>query len=323
MILIISSDDDRSTNDVIDWLRRGKEKFVRVSADVSLKLNSLKIDASENDIQLNIKGDSFKLSEFKSIWYRRSWIKFDHQWIGSGLDKDFDRELNRQLVSEVEVYSKYFLGELKRKSLNKPEDVFINKLTVLRKCASLGVKFPTTVVTSSKEEVVRFKQEVGSIITKNISQGIFVGYQGSTINSYTMLVTDEMIDGLEDSFAPMMFQNTVNKAFEIRAFYLNGKFYCSAILSQNDDQTKIDFRNYNLLKPNRTPPFSLPEKQEDILRKLMNELGLNSGSIDLLVTEEGEYIFLEVNPIGQFGQVSKPCNYRIEKKVAEYLMEAK
>jgi len=46
---------------------------------------------------------------------------------------------------------------------------------------------------------------------------------------------------------------------------------------------------------------------------------LNSGSIDILVTPNNEYVFLEVNPVGQFGMVSQPCNYYLEKRIAERL----
>ena len=55
------------------------------------------------------------------------------------------------------------------------------------------------------------------------------------------------------------------------------------------------------------------------IRKFMNLVNMNSGSLDVILTPSGEYVFLEVNPVGQFWQVSYPCNYNLEKKVAEYL----
>jgi hypothetical protein len=32
-------------------------------------------------------------------------------------------------------------------------------------------------------------------------------------------------------------------------------------------------------------------------------------------------VFLEVNPTGQYGMVSDPCNYYLDKKIAEYLID--
>ena len=52
----------------------------------------------------------------------------------------------------------------------------------------------------------------------------------------------------------------------------------------------------------------------------MKKSNLDTGSIDIVVTKKEEYVFLEVNPVGQFGWVSSNCNYYLEEKVANYLM---
>lgn len=51
----------------------------------------------------------------------------------------------------------------------------------------------------------------------------------------------------------------------------------------------------------------------------MTKVEMNSGSIDMIVTLNNNYVFLEVNPVGQFWQVSYLCNYYLEKKIAHYL----
>jgi D-alanine-D-alanine ligase-like ATP-grasp enzyme len=57
----------------------------------------------------------------------------------------------------------------------------------------------------------------------------------------------------------------------------------------------------------------LPKIFEKKLHKLMQLLKINCGSIDILVTPNDEFYFLEVNPIGQFQWLSKNCNYFIEQ----------
>jgi glutathione synthase/RimK-type ligase-like ATP-grasp enzyme len=86
-----------------------------------------------------------------------------------------------------------------------------------------------------------------------------------------------------------------------------------------DTQTKVDFRNYNHVKPNRTVPFKLPADIAARISRLMAALELETGSLDLVKTTDGRYVFLEVNPVGQFGMVSIPCNYHLEQRVAEIL----
>ena len=61
-------------------------------------------------------------------------------------------------------------------------------------------------------------------------------------------------------------------------------------------------------------------KTEQLLRNLFESKELNSGSIDLIKPkDESNLVFLEINPVGQFGMVSHPCNYNIEKLIAQKL----
>lgn len=321
MMLIISSKDDRTTNEVIDWLRKYKVKFVRISSDDLVSVSSVYIcpHSEVNELYFSIRNKKYKLSDFRAVWYRRSWITIQ-SYLYENATPELTQEVNKQLYSELNELSKYLIYQLEKKSLNRPNDLYLNKLTVLDECKKIGIEVPSTIITTLKGDLINFYNDKKKIITKNFSQGVFVNFQKEVLNSYTMLVDEDMISDLPESFFPMMFQEYIEKSYEIRAFYLDGKFYCSAILSQNDNQTKVDFRNYNLKKPNRTPPYKLPVDVEKKIGQLMVNLKLNSGSIDLLVDVSGKYIFLEVNPIGQFGQVSKPCNYFLEMKVAKHLM---
>jgi D-alanine-D-alanine ligase-like ATP-grasp enzyme len=52
----------------------------------------------------------------------------------------------------------------------------------------------------------------------------------------------------------------------------------------------------------------------------MKSLDLNSGSFDIIFTKQNKFVLLEVNPIGQFHWLSKNCNYKIEKIIANYLI---
>lgn len=321
MILIISSKDDHSTVDVIDWLRRYNVPFERISSEDPISFLSLTISGQTDDAQIMINQNLYLLSDFTSVWYRRSWLAFEKTEFISELDEQFDNQVNDQLRSEVfylnDFFDKYFLNRM----LNRRGDVTLNKLMVLKQATQFGLKVPETHIISAKEILINLlKINKKKFITKNFSPGIFVGLNQYFLNSYTLEVSDEMIQELPQYFHPTLFQERIEKLFEIRSFYLNGSFYSSAILSQNDKKTMVDFRNYNHEKPNRTPPYKLPVQITDKLNDLMKELELQSGSIDLLVTVDGGFVFLEVNPIGQFSQVSKPCNYHLERKVADSLI---
>jgi hypothetical protein len=41
----------------------------------------------------------------------------------------------------------------------------------------------------------------------------------------------------------------------------------------------------------------------------------------MILTKDGRFVFLEANPIGQFGMTSKPCNFFLEREIALSLMD--
>jgi hypothetical protein len=52
----------------------------------------------------------------------------------------------------------------------------------------------------------------------------------------------------------------------------------------------------------------------------MESINLNTGSLDFIKSsKDSNYYFLEVNPSGQFGMTSNPCNYNLHEKIANYL----
>jgi hypothetical protein len=115
-------------------------------------------------------------------------------------------------------------------------------------------------------------------------------------------------------------QGEIKKDFEIRTFYIDGQFFSMAIFSQKDPETKADFRKYNYTHPNRYVPYILDKSIEQKLIILLQYLDINTGSLDLIFTPEGQIVLLEINPCGQFGMMSKPCNYPLEEIVAGTLI---
>jgi D-alanine-D-alanine ligase-like ATP-grasp enzyme len=67
-------------------------------------------------------------------------------------------------------------------------------------------------------------------------------------------------------------------------------------------------------------PITLPADVEEKLDRLFRALDLNTGSVDMIVDEEGEFVFLEINPTGQYSYVSKICNFDIDRLIAEWLI---
>ncbi|WP_298424648.1 grasp-with-spasm system ATP-grasp peptide maturase [uncultured Kordia sp.] len=317
MILIKSNADDYSTTQVLKWLVHFNKKFLRLNNSTLLKHLEIKDDT----ISFVYGNQKVILSDVSKYWYRRGrWDTFSRKQLRHIQDKKlntylnfFNKEVERDVIATLEK-------SLFSKSLNSYQTSSnINKLDVLKSCKELGIKTPETLVTNSKEALKDFVTTHTTIITKAVNN-LDPNIKGNVFaDLMTKKITLENLDTLPKTFNISLFQNLVEKEFEIRSFFLVDTFYSMAIFSQNDEKTKVDFRNYNMKSPNRCVPFTLPTSLASKLRELLKIYKLNSASLDIIYTTDDEYKFLEINPIGQYDMVSKPCNYYLDVEIANHL----
>jgi ATP-GRASP peptide maturase of grasp-with-spasm system len=325
MVLILSSTSDQSTFDVIKWLDYFEVPWVKL--DSSIKLNLIRLDVNQGESSFVLEtstGERINTNELTGFWYRRSEFGLNYSAELLGLEEDeLAKNIQQHLHYELSYLTKELHQLLSKKS--KISDLRFSepgKLEMLEAAKQVGIAMPPTLLTTSKIEFLNFKEKHGKVVSKAIQRSARFDLMENERRIEFLCYTEEMSEEeLPTYFFPTLFQKKLAKVFELRIFYLNENFYSMAIFSQEDQQTEVDFRNYNFEKPNRTVPFLLPIDLQKKLIQLMKNLHLKSGSIDMVLTEEGDYVFLEVNPVGQFGMVSSPCNYELSKLIAETLIQ--
>lgn len=322
MILIISDERDTSTNHVIDWLIHFRQPYYRINITDKIRIEELTLDnfgMLDYKIIINNK-DSVYFSEIHSYWYRRGSFIMGYK-IPTFSSKDLTVVSNR-LNTENDAMVHFLHCSLKqfKKGIGFFYDNEINKLLCLKVAKECGLDIPNTFLCDNKIALRKFIKENGEYITKSNDVPFAFSTQDCTYTVTTSKFSYSDIAQISDSFFPTVFQTQIKKNYEIRTFYINEKCFSMAIFSQNDEQTKFDFRNYNWEKPNRTVPYKLPDEVENKIIQFMYQLNLNCGSLDFIFNVDGKYIFLEVNVVGQFSQVSFPCNYQLEKLIAEELI---
>ncbi len=325
MILIFSIQGDGSTSDVIDWLASKSIDFIRINIDdKDLVKTQVEICDEGSAITLLYKNRAFKLDEIKGVWYRRGgYFKFYNSinWSSLEVSNTIKNELRTDLWNESKTVATFVYQYLENKnSINSFFTSNPNKLFLLETAASCGLKVPKTLITSSKSDLRKFiNTSPNGVVTKGINESLHFGDDEGFYSVYTEVISN--LNDIPESFFLSKFQEKVNKVFEIRVFYFFEEFYSMAIFSQKNEQTSVDFRKYDEKKPNRCVPYELPNQEKTKIIKLMNRMNLNSGSLDLIYNDKGEFVFLEINPIGQFSMTSVPCNYNLEKIIAEKLIE--
>jgi len=318
MLLIMTNRTDHSTSEVIEWLLFYKANFRRLNGDEPLQTINIEIAAGgKSDIFFeNINNVPYSVGEFCKFWYRRGDISTFRPIVRSN-----KKQALRMLNDEWEVVKDFILFNLEGKphlgSLNKEKNN--NKLINLLKAASAGLFIPATIVTTEKENLRNF-DHLHCSITKAIKNLFLLNVKNRTWAVGTEKVREINFHGLQNRISPTLLQKEIKKSYELRVFFLGGDFYPMAIFSQSNDQTKVDFRNYDRQKPNRCIPYVLPPELKEKLSLFIKLVQMNTGSIDLIVTPENQFVFLEVNHIGQFGWLSRNCNYNIEEKIATHLI---
>lgn len=325
VILVNSEEDDSPTNTVLEWLNYKGYDTVRINENDFVSLNFISL-SNEVDIDFEIvfrSQGALRFSDIHSYWYRRGNVDM-HSFkdTHNGLS-EFEEGILKQLKNESFYLKRFFHLALNSKfNINSVFDNNYSKLFNLNLAKSVGLSIPNTLITTSRKSVLDFFEQNESVVTKAIGEGVSWYSNESDLNleGYTAEVGMKEIMGFNNEFYPSLFQENVMKFCELRIFYLHGTFFTSAIFSQNDEQTKVDFRNYNINNPNRVVPFSLPKEIEKKINQFMKLIDLNCGSIDMILSKKLEFVFLEVNPLGQFEQVSYPCNFNIEEVIAELLI---
>lgn len=322
MVLIFSNTSDQSTNNVMDWLNYYNVQSIRINGDddryVFHHLDSTGIYFWDRrkDIYVNIENAN-------SCWWRRQSIrvnKLTNTNPSLRCDNSFDispfvNSGNKWLSLEATRLREYIYKRLYAKipiNLGMPSFDF-NRLEIFILASECGLLIPEFAIITNSSDIKRYKELWGGCVSKAISNGLYDEHGDNRYYTYTELVSPFDKDIV---LFPSLISKNIEKSFEIRSFYLNGEFYSMAIFSQTDELTRIDYRKY---ANNRNEPFLLPKDIERKTNALFEKIGINTGSVDYMVDKSGDYYFLEINPVGQYGMTDFPCNYQLDCKIAKYL----
>lgn len=332
MIVLLSSTEDAFTTYVAEWLDYYHANFVVLHSNDE-KAKFLFFDINKDVLLIQKKEKVFNLLDVKAILNRRKGFSIKSIDVNENLNNDVFFEKNDTYhIWHRNQELKYLIDYIHLKLKEKAKIIIggfkkndVNKLEILDIAKDNGLCIPESYIFTKKTDLltlIQAKDKDGkNVITKPLSQGVYRILPEFGYYSYVERLTISNINHIPNSFFPSLFQIEIKKKYELRIFYLNGICYSMAIFSQSNKSTEIDFRKPHMDKPeNRKVPYNLPNDISDKINKLMDQIELNTGSIDMIVDEDDKYVFLEVNPIGQIPMTSVPCNYYIEQLVAQQLI---
>jgi ATP-GRASP peptide maturase of grasp-with-spasm system len=316
MILILSSQKDGVTQTVCRWLSHQKKVFCVLHFEDKLTIEKISNEACI--VSFRDQNEHLNLKSVTSYWYRRDNFSFGNPYSHANhLFSDFV-QINSD-SDEITVLQFMHFLLLEKRSIGSVFKSNVNKLEILHLATQENLATPSYIYTGKKSELLAFCQRYDNVIFKTPSPGILDPFNEIDVLSYTQKVSDQILNDLSSKFGLTFFQNQIEKKYEIRTFYLNGELFSIAMLSQLNEKTATDYRNYDAEKPNRSLPYLLPASVSSNLKRLIKKLKLDCCSVDFIVSPTNEHYFLEINPIGQFGNVSHHRNDFLEREIATIL----
>jgi hypothetical protein len=329
VILLITLERDEHTDLVIDHLTRRGAQFFRLNTDRLADQYQITYGFDGGCVFGRIQsseGNVLDTTEVEAVWYRR--VRCNPP-----ANEFQDSHLYEFSVEEYTGFFRNLWITLDRANWMNPvgrvhwfQDHRLAQYVLATQC---GLNVPHSVYTNNSEILSGELTTRHELAVKPIAQSFIRTVVGSTGSSVPAkgLLTKRMRLGsfspeqlrLSCQNTPVHFQEYVPKSVEIRLTVVGDRMFPCEIDSQASDRTLDDWRRYDF-KQVAHRACTLDGEIETRIRQFMSMSGLVFGAIDLILRPDGTYVFLEVNPAGQWHWIETMTGLPISEAIADWLL---
>ncbi|MBL1202233.1 MAG: MvdC family ATP-grasp ribosomal peptide maturase [Nostoc sp. GBBB01] len=321
VVLLITHSGDYFTIDRVAEAvsKRGAQPF-RLDTDkfpIALQLQANLSNFGSNHT-LKYGDVSLNTEQVQAVWMRRIW----QPDLGEELAPQFQAACSNESLAVLDGFwdslrTAKWVDDLQRISAAE------NKLRQLRVASEVGLVIPQTLVTNDPQQAREFFQQVNKKMITKLLRPLSYGMQASAFFMYTSVVKEEdLIDAETLRYCPVVFQEQIPKQLELRAVYVNGNLFVGALDASEYASSTQDWRR-GTKQILTWQPYQLPDKIIHCLDAFMEKFGLLFGAFDFIKTPSGEYVFLEINPTGEWGMLERDLDYPIAEAIADALLSEK
>lgn len=293
MILIITSSEDATADYVTKELE--PDSYIRINSEELP--NSVKILATQSSAILETQWGRFRPEDFSGVWYRKPGsisFKFDAD--------DADLKHAAAEFSAALEGLLYLIPE--QKWINHPKRNIQAgyKLEQVIRAQSLGFMVPDTIITQDLATLQSFwETHHGKVIIKPLSSGYIERKDGNDSIIYTNKLRHvDLVAPDELARCPALFQEEIAKIRDIRITVVDDDIQAIELSASDATGQRLDIRRDNMMGVSYKS-VKLPAIIEQKIRSLLNSYSLRFGAVDMLLHEnEKDFIFLEINPNGQW-----------------------
>jgi len=265
---------------------------------------------------LNLAGQSAAIGQIRSVWNRQQQpLRFPDSL--SSDECEFSRNEITSLLSGFVRIADWFW-------VNQPDHnrYASHKPLQLQRAQRIGFDIPRTLISNDPNAVLDFARSCpNGLIYKTLYSPLFPGSEG--LACFTSLVTDEHLRSITTiRHTGGIFQEYVPKKFELRITLIGKRIFAVEIHSQDIAEMQVDWRVSDARKLTHQM-HDLPATIDAKCRKFAEEFSLAYAAIDMIVTPDGRYVFLECNPSGQYGWVEDMTGAPMTAAMADMLAAGK
>jgi MvdC family ATP-grasp ribosomal peptide maturase len=318
VVLLLTHSEDFYTVDLVsEALARKGVRPIRFNTDLFPSLVQLSARAGdERAAQLTTEtGERVSVAAVRAVWARKIW--------SPRMSDDLDERYRSMCIGESvaalggfldALHDARWVNDLERQRAAE------NKQRQLRLATRAGLRVPRTLVTNDPAAARKFFAETEGQTVAKLLRPLAVSMDAAQPFVYTSRVREEDLANAETlRHSPMVFQELIPKVYELRVAFVAGEVFAGAIDASDTSRGQVDWRR---VAPEEChwQKAELPIEVTSGLRALMSELGLVFGAIDLICTPSGEYVFLEVNPGGEWGMLERDLDLPISGAIAKALL---
>lgn len=279
---------------------------------------SLALDDDGEALRFRCGAEELRVGPEDAIWYRRARI-------AERLPMSMDKQLRHGCVTESKALLFGLMAAAPGFVLDPPERVRArgHKPFQLRLARELGMATPRTLMTNDPEEARAFIESCPhGVVAKMLSAFPIIDEQGVEQVVFTTALSREhlgKLDGLR--YSPMVFQEKVEKALELRITVIGGRIFTAAVDSQRTCGAEIDWRERGVTLLQSWIGYTLPAEIERAIERYMERIEMQYSAIDMIVEPSGRHVFLEANPAGEcfWLQYNSP-NFPLSEALADVLL---
>jgi len=313
-VLIITNKSDLTSDFIVKRLKEKHLSFYRLNTEEISKSCFFTFDFQKNLFILSdtILCKQFNLKEFSSVYFRRPELPIiNTNDLCSGEIQFLKNEFYYALEGLYKILKNlYWINPIY--AIREAE----NKIYQLELAKSIGFCIPNSIVTNIYTDALEFyNRNNTNCIVKPIKSGLIEDKNTPKVVFTNLLKEKPHREQIEVS--PNFFQAHIKKSYDVRVTMVGEKAFAALIDSQNNEETMVDWRRGE---------FSLKhtkiELPDEILKQcitLLKALNLRFGAIDFVLDTNGNFIFLEINPNGQWAWIEKQTGYEISNEIVNLL----